>query len=65
MIKLEAKKYDDDQEYTAKDKKLFKKLAEESIIDNADIKKEVREVVKEELAESSKEAGTLASPDNK
>lgn len=53
MIKLEAKKYDDDQEYTVKDKKLFKKLAEESIIDNADIKKEVREVVMEAYSDNT------------
>lgn len=51
MIALQTKKYDDEQEYTAKDKKLFKKLAEESVLDAADIKQEVKEVVKEEQSE--------------
>ncbi len=48
MIAVESKKYDDDQEYTAKDKKLFKELSEESVLDNKDIRDEVREVVREE-----------------
>ncbi len=48
MIDVATKKYDDDQEYTAKDKKLFKKLAEESVLDAADIKEEVKNVVLEE-----------------
>ena len=48
MIAVEKKKYDDEQEYTLKDKKLFKKLAEESVLDASDIKQEVKDVVKEE-----------------
>ncbi len=48
MIAVEKKKYDDNQEYTKKDKKLFKKLAEESVLDASDIKQEVKDVVKEE-----------------
>ncbi|WP_242871264.1 YkvI family membrane protein [Pseudobutyrivibrio sp. YE44] len=48
MIAVEKKKYDEDQEYTLKDKKLFKKLAEESVLDASDIKQEVKDVVKEE-----------------
>jgi len=48
MIAVESKKYDDNQEYTKKDKKLFFKLSEESILDNDAIKKEVKEVVSEE-----------------
>lgn len=51
MIAVESKKYDDDQEYTAKDKKLFKKLAEASVLDTEDIKQEVKDVVKEEQNE--------------
>ncbi len=51
MINVLSKKYDDDQEYTAKDKNLFKKLAEESVVDTADIKEEVKEVVKEEQSD--------------
>ncbi|MCR4902353.1 MAG: hypothetical protein K6A23_05805 [Butyrivibrio sp.] len=48
MIAVESKKYDDNQEYTAKDKKIFSKLSDESILDNDAIKKEVKEVVSEE-----------------
>ncbi len=48
MIAIEKKKYDADQEYTSKDKKLFKKLADESVLDASDIKQEVKDVVKEE-----------------
>ncbi len=53
MIEVATKKYDDDQEYTNKDKKLFKQLAEESILDANDIKQEVKEVVKEEQGKSN------------
>ena len=52
MIEVAAKKYDDDQEYTKKDKRLFRKLAEASILDDEDIKQEVKEVVKEEQAKN-------------
>jgi len=48
MVEVAAKKYDDDQEYTAKDRKLFKKLAEASVVDTDDIKQEVKDVVMEE-----------------
>ncbi len=51
MIAVESKKYDADVDYTAKDKKLFKELAEKSVLDAADIKQEVKEVVKEEQGE--------------
>ncbi|SFL54462.1 Uncharacterized membrane protein YkvI [Lachnospiraceae bacterium KH1T2] len=53
MIDVAAKKYDDEQEYTARDKKLFKKLAEASVLDAADIKKEVKEVVLEQQKEEN------------
>ncbi len=53
MIAVESKKYDDDQEYTEKDKKLFRKLSQESILDDADIKKEVRDVVREENSDNN------------
>lgn len=48
MVEVAAKKYDDNQEYTSKDRKLFKKLAEASVVDTDDIKEEVKEVAKEE-----------------
>lgn len=48
MISVASKKYDENQEYTKKDKKLLKELAEESILDTDNIKQDVKEVAKEE-----------------
>lgn len=55
MIALESKKYDDDQEYTKKDKKLFSELAEESVLDNDEIKEEIKTTVSEEQNQEDNE----------
>lgn len=52
MISVEAKKYDENEEYTLKDKKLFAKLGEQSVLNAEDIKQEVKDVVREEIAKT-------------
>ncbi|MCR4944040.1 MAG: hypothetical protein K5986_06220 [Clostridium sp.] len=55
MISVEAKKYDDNEEYTLKDKKLFTKLGEQSVVDTEDIKQEIKDVVREESSKNDDE----------
>ncbi|MBO5565658.1 MAG: hypothetical protein J5934_00360 [Succinivibrio sp.] len=67
MIHLAVKKYDDDLEYTRKDKALFNKLGEKSVVDTEEIKSEIKNYVKEtgtenfnipEMQEKKEEADT-------
>ena len=54
MIRLISKKYDDEQEYTKKDKEKFNQLGEDSIVDAQDIKSDIKELLKDELSENNK-----------
>lgn len=54
MIGLISKKYDDEQEYTKKDKEKFNQLGEDSIVDAQDIKSDIKELLKDELSENNK-----------
>ena len=52
MIRLITKKYDDEQEYTQRDKAKFQKLGEDSIIDTQSIKSDINNLVKEQLEDN-------------
>ena len=54
MIRIISKKYDDEQEYTKKDKEKFNQLGEDSIVDAQDIKSDIKELLKDELSENNK-----------
>lgn len=49
MIRLITKKYDDNQEYTIKDKEKFHQLGEDSIVDTQSIKSDIKDLIKEEF----------------
>lgn len=49
MIRLLSKKYDDDETFTKKDRKMFHRLGERSVADTDSLKKDVAEYVKDEM----------------
>lgn len=51
MFKRYSKKYDTDEDFTHKDRKLINKLAEKSVVDNKDIKEDMEELVKDSIEE--------------
>jgi hypothetical protein len=54
MIHLAVKKYDEDLDYTKKDKALFHRLGEKSVVDTEEIKSEIKNFVKETGTENLK-----------
>lgn len=54
MIHLAVKKYDEDLDYTRKDKALFHRLGEKSVVDTEEIKSEIKNFVKETGTENLK-----------
>jgi len=54
MIHLAVKKYDEDLDYTKKDKALFHSLGEQSVVDTEEIKSEIKNFVKETGTENLK-----------
>ena len=50
MIRIITKKYDDKQEYTNVDRAEFRKLGEDSIVDTQSIKSDIKDLVKEQIA---------------
>lgn len=62
MIRLITKKYDDDQEYTIRDKATFHQLGEDSIIDTKSIKSDIKDLVKEQFVDDdTKHDGSVLS----
>ena len=56
MINLAVKKYDEDLDYTKKDRELFHSLGEKSVVDTEEIKSEIKSFVKETGTENLKPA---------
>ena len=54
MIRLITKKYDDNQDYTIKDKEKFHQLGEDSIVDTQSIKSDIKDLIKEEFNDDSR-----------
>lgn len=53
MIRIITKKYDDKQEYTNVDRAEFRKLGEDSIVDTQSIKSDIKNLVKEQIADEN------------
>lgn len=53
MIRIITKKYDDKQEYTNVDRAEFRKLGEDSIVDTQSIKSDIKDLVKEQIADEN------------
>ncbi len=53
MIKLLMKKYDDEQEYTKRDKAIYESLGDASVADTATVKQGIKDYVKEKLDSES------------
>ena len=54
MIRLITKKYDDNQDYTIKDKEKFHQLGEDSIVDTQSIKSDIKDLVKEKFNDDTR-----------
>ena len=54
MIRLITKKYDDNQDYTIKDKEKFHQLGEDSIVDTQSIKSDIKDLIKEEFNDDTR-----------
>ena len=54
MIRLITKKYDDNQDYTIKDKEKFHQLGEDSIVDTQSIKSDIKDFIKEEFNDDTR-----------
>ena len=54
MIRLITKKYDDNQDYTIKDKEKFHQLCEDSIVDTQSIKSDIKDLIKEEFNDDTR-----------
>ncbi|MDY6420438.1 MAG: hypothetical protein SPL03_07830 [Succinivibrio dextrinosolvens] len=54
MIHLAVKKYDEEQDYTTKDRELFHCLGEKSVVNTEEIKSEIKSFVKETGTENLK-----------
>lgn len=55
MIRIITKKYDDKQEYTNVDRAEFRKLGEDSVVDTQSIKSDIKDLVKEQIADENNE----------
>lgn len=53
MIRIITKKYDDKQEYTNVDRAEFRKLGEDSVVDTQSIKSDIKNLVKEQIADEN------------
>ncbi len=64
MIRLAVKKYDEDLDYTSKDKKMFHNLGEKSVVDTEEIKSEIRNFVKETGTENLRPQDSVIKEDS-